>query len=110
MKFLTNLIAVKDCLQDYCDSKKLNNFATECNLDGYEIICAGEYPKEIKGINVLGIHLPFFNTWLDFYNQNTEKLIIEFGSKAVWEDFYGSDSFDFLYKQFEHCPISFYHQ
>ena len=66
MKILTNLIAVKDCLDDYCDSKKLNDFAEECKLDGYEIICAGEYPKEIEGIKAVGLHLPFFNTWLDF--------------------------------------------
>ena len=65
MKFLTNLIANKDCLQDYCDKEKLNNFLAETSLDGYEVICAGDYPAEIDDSKVIGLHLPFFNAWMD---------------------------------------------
>ena len=101
MKFLTNLIANADCLQDYCDGEKLNNFLEECSLDGYEIICAGDYPAEIDKTKVVGLHLPFFNTWMDLYYENFEALDQEFGGRKVWQDFYGSDSFDFLLSQFE---------
>ena len=101
MKILTNLIANKDCLQDYCDREKLNNFLAETNLDGYEVICAGDYPAEIDNSKVIGLHLPFFNAWMDLYKGDFAALDKEYGSKEVWQQFYGGDSFDAVYKQIE---------
>ena len=101
MKILTNLIANKDCLQDYCDREKLNNFLTECNIDGYEIICAGDYPKEIDNSKVVGVHLPFFNAWMDLYNGNFDALDKEYGNRETWQQFYGGDNFDAVYSQVE---------
>lgn len=101
MKFLTNLIANRECLQDYCDREKLNNFLYETNLDGFEIICAGEYPQEIDNSRVIGLHLPFFNAWIDLYNSNFDALDKEYGSREVWQQFYGGDSFESVYSQIE---------
>lgn len=101
MKFLTNLIANRDCLQDYCDREKLHNFLRETNLDGFEVICAGDYPQEIDSNNVVGVHLPFFNAWMDLYNGNFDALDKEYGSREVWQQFYGGDSFDSIYNQIE---------
>ena len=85
MKFLTNLIANKDCLGDYCDREKLNNFLSETSLDGYEVICAGDYPAEIDNSKVIGLHLPFFNAWMDLYKGDFAALDKEYGSKEVWQ-------------------------
>ena len=101
MKFLTNLIANKDCLQDCCDREKLNNFLVETNLDGFEVICAGDYPAEIDNSKVVGLHLPFFNAWMDLYNGNFDALDKEYGSREVWRQFYGGDSFDSVHRQIE---------
>lgn len=101
MKILTNLIANKDCLQDCCDREKLNNFLIETHLDGYEIICAGDYPPEIDSSKVVGVHLPFFNAWMDLYNGNFDALDKEYGGRKVWQQFYGGDSFDAVYRQIE---------
>lgn len=101
MKFLTNLIANKDCLGDYCDREKLNNFLVETSLDGYEVICAGDYPAEIDNSKVIGLHLPFFNAWMDLYKGDFAALDKEYGGKEVWRQFYGGDSFDAVYKQIE---------
>ena len=101
MKFLTNLIANKDCLQDYCDREKLNNFLKETNLDGFEVICAGDYPQEVDNSKVIGLHLPFFNAWMDLYKGDFAALDEEYGGRKVWQQFYGSDSFDAVYRQIE---------
>ena len=101
MKFLTNLIANKDCLGDYCDREKLNNFLAKTSLDGYEVICAGDYPAEIDNSKVIGLHLPFFNAWMDLYKGDFAALDKEYGSKEVWQQFYGGDSFDAVYSQIE---------
>ena len=101
MKILTNLIANKDCLGDYCDREKLNNFLAETSLDGYEVICAGDYPVEIDNSKVIGLHLPFFNAWMDLYKGDFAALDKEYGGKEVWQQFYGGDSFDAVYSQIE---------
>lgn len=101
MKFLTNLIANKDCLQDYCDREKLNNFLKETNLDGFEVICAGDYPQEVDNSKVIGLHLPFFNAWMDLYKGDFAALDEEYGGREVWQQFYGGDSFDAVYRQIE---------
>lgn len=101
MKFLTNLIANKDCLHDYCDREKLNNFLKETNLDGFEVICVGDYPQEIDNSRVVGLHLPFFNAWMDLYKGDFDALDKEYGGREVWQQFYGGDSFDAVYSQVE---------
>ena len=101
MKFLTNLIANKDCLQDYCDREKLNNFLKETDLDGFEVICTGDYPQEIDDSKVIGLHLPFFNAWMDLYKGDFAALDEEYGGRKVWQQFYGGDSFDAVYRQIE---------
>ena len=83
MKILTNLIANKDCLGSYCDREKLNNFLAETSLDGYEVICAGDYPAEIDNSKVIGLHLPFFNAWMDLYKGDFAALDKEYGSKEL---------------------------
>ena len=101
MKYITNIIANRDCLQDYCNKEKLNSFLEECNLDGYEVICADEYPKEIDNGKVIGLHLPFYNAWMDLYKGNYDALDKEYGSRECWQQFYGGSSFESIYKHIE---------
>lgn len=101
MKFVTNLVAGKEYLGDFCSTEKLAAFCKECKLDGYEIICAGDFPAEIKSDMVVGVHLPFFNTWLDLYRKNFDALLEEFGSEECWKQFYMGDSFDAVYSMIE---------
>lgn len=101
MKFITNIIANKDCLGDYCNKEKLGSFLTECNLDGYEVICAGDYPQEIDNSKVIGLHLPFYNAWMDLYKGNYDALDKEYGSRECWQQFYGGTTFESVYSHIE---------
>lgn len=109
MKFVTNLIADKDYLKEYCSTEKLNNFCADCKLDGFEVICAGDFPTEITDDMIVGVHLPFFNAWMDLYRKDYAALEKEFGSKEVWQQFYMGDSFDAVYNLLEN-QLDFAHR
>ena len=87
MKFVTNLVAAKDYLKGYCNTEKLADFCRECKLDGYEVICAGDFPVEITKDMVVGVHLPFFNAWMDLYLKKYDALEEEYGSTECWQQF-----------------------
>lgn len=101
MKFVTNLIAMDDFLGVYNDNQKLKEFCTENKLDGYEVIRAGDFPHSITDDITVGLHLPFYNAWVDLYKGNYDVLDREYGSRECWQVFYGGDSFDGIYRHLE---------
>ena len=101
MKFVTNLIAMKDYMQDMCSTEKLHSFCREHKLDGYEVISAGDFPSEITDDMIIGVHLPFYNAWMDLYNGRYDTLDEEYGSRECWQEFYGGDSFDIIFRTLE---------
>ncbi|MBQ5782691.1 MAG: TIM barrel protein [Oscillospiraceae bacterium] len=101
MKFVTNLIAMDDFLGTYNDTNSLKQFCTENKLDGYEVICVGDFPKAITDDITVGLHLPFYNAWMDLYKGNFDVLDKEYGSRECWQGFYGGDSFEGMYRHLE---------
>ena len=98
MKFITNIVANKEFLGEYCSREKLADFLSQGRLDGYEVICAGEYPNQIDNSTVIGLHLPFYNAWMDLYHKRYDRLKWEYGNEECWRQFYGGDSFDDIYR------------
>lgn len=101
MKKICNLIANKEYLKEWCNADKIEKFCVDCDVDGYEIICAGDFAEEIPENRVIGVHLPFFNSWMDLYNKNYAALDMEYGNRKVWQQFYGGDNFDCIYNMLE---------
>lgn len=58
--------------------------------DGVELVWGGEpRPPEVSPDRVVGYHLTFWPNWLDFWRGDEAALTREFGSRKVWEGFYG---------------------
>ena len=79
MLILTNITNTVMDLDRYKDSEDLRSFCTVNNLDGFELLPFMELghsyiPKEL----IKGIHLTYFNCWVDYWNGNTEGIKAEF--------------------------------
>lgn len=95
MKTLTNLVCHPDSLCEFHSRTDLSSWLNNLGLDGLELILAGPDPKQIIDPNqVYGLHLSFYNNWLDFYRDDRPALFNEFGRPEIWEEFYGGPSFD----------------
>ena len=71
-------------------------------FDGIELLCfepdrSGMIPKE----RVAGLHMCYFPYWLDFYNNDSDALLREFGSMEACRNYYGGDSPDALFRRFQ---------
>ena len=79
-----------ETLGDYRDASDLENACRVLGCSGLEICRAGEPSLPyIRPELVVGVHLPFYANWLDFWHGNRAALQHEYGSPAVWESFYG---------------------
>lgn len=101
MEKICNLIANKEFLKDWCSTEKLNAFCTDCGLDGFEVICAGDFATEIPQDKIKGLHLPFYNSWMDLYLGDTAALDAEYGGREIWQQFYGGSNFSGVYSLLE---------
>lgn len=98
MKYLLSLIDSPYIDLEYNSSNQLRNFLKNVDIDGLEIIrCGGS--KAIQPDMVTGVHLPFFNFWMDYYNKNEKRVLREFGDSKVARKFYQYEP-DELHKYF----------
>lgn len=89
---LLHFVAIDQYISQYKDNIDFEFSYKEHNCDGIEIICCGDYDKNIvKDKDIIGVHLPFHSDWMSFWKGDVEALNKEFGSKKVWEEFYGGD-------------------
>lgn len=89
MKFAFNFTTCDDDLLRYPNRKAFAE-ALE-GFDGVELMYLGpDKNKLVQPQQVVGMHLGYFPTWFDFWTQNEEALLREFGSLEMVEQVYGS--------------------
>ena len=98
MKYLLSFIDGPSADLEYSSSAELELFLNNSNLDGLEIVrCGGS--KIVKSDRIIGVHLPFFNFWLDYYKKDEKRVIEEFGDLKTAKEFYQYEP-DNLYEYF----------
>ena len=87
MKQLMSIPLGPDTATLYPDLKKA---CADAGCDGIEGMWSGlDLPKDIPREVRVGYHLAYYPTWMDFWRENREDLLREFGSEAVWTGYYG---------------------
>jgi len=86
------------CFEEYGSAAELRHACERSGLDGLEIVwddwsCVSDSPpKDI----VLGYHLLFFSTWVDFWKGRKDRLLAEFGNWDAVRTCYGGETRDEL--------------
>lgn len=89
MKHVVNMVSENEWLKEYKDRADMNSFIKACKCDGAEVIRGGDDNTGIYcSENVVGAHLYFYPSWLDFWNMNIDGLKKHFGSREIWENYY----------------------
>lgn len=77
--------------------KKLGSPETVCaamaenGFDGIELVRWHE-PQPLPGVTVVGRHMPYWPTWLDFWHSDDTSLLRQFGSTDNVHTYYGAAS------------------
>ena len=102
VKLLTSFAVYGGCLDEYGDVTALAGDCAELGLDGIEVVWghgddAGEtLPNDL----VVGYHLLFFSTWVDFWLGKKEALLDEFVTWEAVKDCYEAETPDELVARF----------
>lgn len=71
----------------------LRMFLNHHHLDGMEMLLYGLWDHRLHRKEwVRGVHLRFWPCWLDFWRQNQQALLAEFGDMDGVKEYYGSDT------------------
>lgn len=85
-----NLVNYDSELERFADKEDLIQFYSKYGIDGIELQKVQELQeKYLHQDMIIGIHLPFFSTWVDFYKGDMEKVLKEYGTLEVVEQIYG---------------------
>lgn len=85
-----NLVNYDSELERFADKEDLIQFYSKYGIDGLELQKVQELQeKYLHQDMIIGIHLPFFSTWVDFYKGDMEKVLKEYGTMEVVEQIYG---------------------
>ena len=77
-------------LDQFKDSKDIEQYYQQGGLNGLEVILAGESDQgKIRPDMVNGVHLFFHIFWMDFWLGDFTRLDEEFDSREQWIEFYG---------------------
>ena len=89
-------------LDRFSSREDLRSFYKDKGIDGLELMpCMGtELPEKIQSRDVIGIHLKYFPCWLEFWRGNEQALLEEYGSREVWEMYYGGADREAFLKPF----------
>lgn len=87
---MINLVNYDSELERFADKDDLVKFYSKYGIDGLELQKVQKLQEKYldQGM-ILGVHLPFFNTWVDFYKGNMDKVLDEYGTMEVVEQIYG---------------------
>ncbi len=94
MKQLTNIAVYEGCLDQHGGADGLAHDCAELGLDGLEIVWGDDVvvseqpPAEL----VVGYHLLFFSTWVDFWQGDEAALLEEFGTWDAVRRCYGGET------------------
>lgn len=87
---MINLVNYDSELERFTDKEDLSKFYSKYGIDGIELQKVQELQeKYLDQDMIIGIHLPFFNTWVDFYKGDMDKVLSEYGTMEVVEQIYG---------------------
>lgn len=87
---MINLVNYDSELERFADKEDLVKFYSKYGIDGIEL-------QKVQGLQeqylhqdmIIGVHLPFFSTWVDFYKGDMDKVLKEYGTMEVVEQIYG---------------------
>ncbi len=72
------------------DSQNITRFLERHTMDGIELLNPIAWKKDILPSKIVkGIHLKYYPTWLDFWNNNKVAMLKQFKSMDVVEKYYG---------------------
>jgi len=92
MKRLFHLSTVPAQLEWFQDDwENIKNFVEKNNMDGIELGLTTDYDiSKIPPHIVEGVHLSFYPMWLDFWNNDLDKVTAILGNEEAVCDYYGS--------------------
>jgi len=94
---LINAVCEDRALSEFGGQDDFTAFLRACGAEGAEIIrCGDDSANVIPRSSVVGVHLPFYTDWVDFWRGDKKKLSEKFGSLRAAERFYGSAGPDCL--------------
>lgn len=87
---MINLVNYDSELERFIDKEDLIQFYSKYGIDGIELQKVQDLQeKYLHQDMIIGMHLPFFSTWVDFYKGDMDKVLKEYGSMEVVEQIYG---------------------
>jgi len=88
---LINLSTYKcDMDRFHCNSSEITNLLGKHNMDGVELLNSLMWDENIIPSSiVIGVHLRYYPTWLDFWNNNESELLRQFGSNEGVKNYFG---------------------
>nr|WP_294490135.1 TIM barrel protein [uncultured Anaerosporobacter sp.] len=96
---MINLVNYDSELERFADKEDLIQFYSKYGIDGIELQKVQELQdKYLHQDMIMGMHLPFFNTWVDFYKGDMDKVLKEYGTMEVVEQIYGGSDKSALLK------------
>ena len=99
---MINMVNYDSELERFEDKEDLIQFYKKYGIDGIELQKVQELQENyLHQDMIIGIHLPFFNTWVDFYNGDMDKVLKEYGSMDVVEKIYGGTNKSALIKVYK---------
>lgn len=74
----------------HCNKNNIINFLKKHKMNGIELLNPIGLEKNIIPYNLVkGVHLKYYPTWLDFWNNDTEELLKQFKSLDIIKKYYG---------------------
>lgn len=102
MHRMINLVNYDSELERFVDKEDLIRFYSKYGIDGIELQKVQDLQeKYLQQDMIIGIHLPFFNTWVDFYKGDMDKVLKEYGTMEVVEQIYGGTDKSALIKLYQ---------
>lgn len=76
------------------DTGKLQTFLAKHQLDGVELMMCEPWTLENKGLKAFakGVHLKFWPFWLDFWREDQQALLRQFGSETQIVSYYEAEN------------------
>ncbi|WP_461615775.1 TIM barrel protein [Clostridium sp. Marseille-QA1073] len=84
-----------------CDSKRLDEFLEKNNIDGIELLKPIMWEKKTIFKDVIkGVHLSYYPSWIDFWNENQKELLKQFGDIDNIKKYYGDIKKDIIVENY----------
>jgi hypothetical protein len=92
MIITTNITNTSYDMERFTDGDDIQVFCRKHRLHGLELLPYGENTLgTVPADLVVGVHLSYYNCWVDFWNGNESGVLAEFGSRDAAEGILGTD-------------------